>query len=79
MVFMALLPAGIYQAWASVAHGLWYARSPEVVHSAFMTALVWVRVPGDIVFALGALCLAGFAMRLLGKPVRTSAQVATSN
>ena len=33
MVFMSLLPAGIYQAWASITKGLWYARSPEIVHS----------------------------------------------
>ena len=36
MVFISLVPAGIYQAWASVAHGLWFARSAEVVHSGFM-------------------------------------------
>src|SRR5690606_41816733 len=33
MVFMSLLPAGIYQAWASISEGLWYARSPEIIHS----------------------------------------------
>ena len=33
MVFLSLLPAGIYQAWASVSKGLWYARSPEIIHS----------------------------------------------
>jgi nitric oxide reductase subunit B len=65
MVFMSLVPAGIYQAWASVAHGLWYARSPAIIHSPVMTTLVWLRVPGDVVFALGALCLALFALRLL--------------
>ncbi|WP_018605581.1 nitric-oxide reductase large subunit [Uliginosibacterium gangwonense] len=65
MVFMSLLPAGIYQAWASVSQGLWYARSPEIVHSALMTNLVWLRVPGDIVFALGVLSLVVFALRLV--------------
>ena len=54
MVFLSLLPAGIYQAWASVSKGLWYARSAEVIHSKVMETLVWMRVPGDIVFALGA-------------------------
>jgi hypothetical protein len=29
MVFMSLLPAGIYQAYHSITTGLWYARSPE--------------------------------------------------
>ena len=68
MVFMSLLPAGIYQAWASVTKGMWYARSPEVVHSKVMETLVWLRVPGDIVFAIGALVLAWYALRLLRRP-----------
>ena len=67
MVFMSLVPAGIYQAWASVSTGLWYARSPEFVHSAVMETLVWLRVPGDIVFAIGTLCLAWFAVKLIGR------------
>lgn len=65
MVFMSLVPAGIYQAWASVTHGLWYARSPEIVHSPLMEALVWLRVPGDVVFAVGTLYLAWFAVKLI--------------
>ena len=65
MVFGSLVPAGIYQAWASISEGMWFARSPEVVHSAAMEAFVWMRVPGDIVFAFGTLCLALFAWRLL--------------
>ncbi|WP_434633651.1 nitric-oxide reductase large subunit [Chromobacterium sp. CV08] len=67
MVFLSILPSGIYQAWASVEYGLWYARSPEVVHSALMQNLVWMRVPGDIVFALGVLYLGRFALKLLGR------------
>jgi hypothetical protein len=54
MVFMSLLPAGIYQAWASISKGLWFARSAEFVHSPLMEAFVWLRVPGDIVFAAGS-------------------------
>jgi len=64
MVFMSLVPAGIYQAWASITQGIWFARSPDVVHSHLMEALVWMRAPGDIVFGLGALFLALFAFRL---------------
>jgi nitric oxide reductase subunit B len=56
------------QAWASVSHGLWYARSPEVVHSGLMEALVWLRVPGDIVFSAGAVLLAVYGLRLLRRP-----------
>ncbi|MFA5939733.1 MAG: nitric-oxide reductase large subunit [Sinimarinibacterium sp.] len=64
MVFLSLLPAGIYQAYQSIAHGYWFARSPDVVHSAVMEGLVWLRVPGDIVFSIGGLALALFALRL---------------
>ena len=65
MVFLSLLPAGIYQAWASITKGLWYARSPEIIHSPVMESLVWLRVPGDIVFAVGSVLLAVYALRLV--------------
>ncbi|HEV6965845.1 nitric-oxide reductase large subunit [Roseateles sp.] len=65
MVFMSLLPAGIYQAYESITKGLWYARSPEVIHSKLMETLVWLRVPGDIVFAAGSVFLAIYALYLL--------------
>jgi nitric oxide reductase subunit B len=65
MVFISLVPAGIYQAWASVTKGMWFARSPEIVHSQLMETLVWLRVPGDVVFAFGTFFLALFALRLL--------------
>ena len=79
MVFISLVPAGLYQAWASVSRGLWFARSPEVVHSKFMETMVWLRVPGDVVFSIGVLCLALFAWRLLrgGPRARTLPTVAT--
>ncbi|MDQ7989675.1 MAG: nitric-oxide reductase large subunit [Candidatus Dactylopiibacterium sp.] len=73
MVFLSLVPAGLYQAWASVAEGLWYARSPEVIHSAFMRAMVWLRVPGDIVFSVGIVALAAFALGLLRRAPATPA------
>ena len=70
MVFMSLLPAGIYQAYHSVTTGLWHARSAEIVHSGVMETLVWLRVPGDIVFSLGAAALGLYALKLLFKPKR---------
>ena len=71
MSFLSLFPAGVYQAWASVSEGLWYARSPEIVHSPVMETLVWLRVPGDIVFSVGAVTLALFAWRLVRGVRRT--------
>ena len=66
MVFLSLLPAGIYQAVASITEGLWYARSPEIVHSPVMEFLVWLRVPGDVVFSIGVMCLVAYVVGLLG-------------
>jgi len=65
---MSLVPAGIYQARAAISHGLWFARSPQVVHSPVMETLVWLRVPGDVVFVIGGLLLAQYAARLLLAP-----------
>jgi nitric oxide reductase subunit B len=81
MVFLSLLPAGIYQAWASITKGLWYARSAEVIHSQAMETFVWLRVPGDIVFSIGAVFLAIYALRLLRRgnaPAHVPAGVATA-
>lgn len=78
MVFMSLVPAGLYQAWASVSHGVWFARSPEVVHSTLMETFVWLRVPGDVVFSVGVLFLTLFAVQLLrgGKRAQPAARIA---
>jgi nitric oxide reductase subunit B len=65
MVFLSLVPAGIFQAYHSVTTGFWYARSPEIIHSRVMETLVWMRVPGDMVFSVGAVTLALFMARLL--------------
>lgn len=75
MVFLSLLPAGIYQAYHAITTGLWYARSPEIVHSTVMETLVWLRVPGDVLFAIGAGFLALYAYRLL-RPGKGRGQLA---
>lgn len=82
MVVLSLLPMGIIQAWASVSHGLWYARSAEFMQSELMHLLVWLRVPGDILFGAGAFVLAWFAFSLWrgrgrGRTVRKTATEAT--
>ena len=40
------------------------ARAGELLHSPAMETLVWLRVPGDIVFALGAVLFLVFLARL---------------
>ena len=64
MVFGSLLPQGIIQALVSFDRGYWHARAPDLLHSPLMETLVWLRVPGDVVFALGALLLLVFLARI---------------
>ena len=68
MVFISLLPQGLLQTYASYAHGYAYARSAEFIHSPLMQALVWARVPGDIVFGVGALGFATFVVQAFLRP-----------
>jgi nitric oxide reductase subunit B len=65
MVLLSVLPVGLLQAWASVNHGTWYARSAEFLHGPYMNTLKWMRVPGDSLFALGALILGYFVLGLM--------------
>ena len=56
----SLLPVGLMQTRASVEHGYWFARSSEFLGSPIMQTLRWMRVPGDTLFAIGALVLVAF-------------------
>ncbi len=56
----SLLPVGLMQTWASVDQGYWYARSTEFLGTPLMQNLRWLRVPGDTIFAIGALILVAF-------------------
>jgi hypothetical protein len=48
-----------------VNHGTWYARSSEVISSLWMQWTVWLRIPGDIVFSIGALVMVFCVMRAI--------------
>jgi nitric oxide reductase subunit B len=63
MLVCGLIPNGFYQLMQSVNHGTWYARSAEVIHSPWMEWTVWLRIPGDIVFSLGAVGMVIFTVR----------------
>jgi nitric oxide reductase subunit B len=65
MVILSMLPVGLLQAWASIQRGTWYARSADFMQSGQMQTLRWMRVPGDILFATGALLFAWFILGLL--------------
>lgn len=64
MVIVSLLPVGLLQTWASVEHGMWYARSAEFLQRPLMQDLRWLRVIGDVVFAAGALGMGWFVLGL---------------
>ena len=65
MSLLSLLPVGLLQAWASIQHGTWYARSAEFMQTGSMQTLRWMRVPGDIAFSIGAVAFAWFVLGLL--------------
>lgn len=65
MIVASLFPIGIIQFIASVDHGYWFARSPEIIQSDLVRTLVWNRIWGDIVFGVGGLCLAYFIVGLV--------------
>ena len=65
MVFLSLFPQGLFQAYQSFTRDYAYARSPEVIHSPVMQALVWARVPGDLVFTVGVVAFTLFMLRAL--------------
>lgn len=68
-VVLSVLPVGLLQTWASVEHGMWYARSAEFMTSDVMTVLKWLRVLGDTIFAIGAVVLGWFVIGLkTGEP-----------
>lgn len=68
MSLLTLLPIGIIQVAAALEHGYWYARSAELMGQPVIHFLVWLRVPGDVIFALGAVFLAYFVARLWMAP-----------
>ena len=65
MVFVSILPQGLLQGYQSFANGYFHARTPEFMHSPTMEMLVWIRTPGDIIFAAAAVLLLIFIARAL--------------
>jgi nitric oxide reductase subunit B len=62
MTVISVLPVGLLQTWASVEHGYAYARSSEFLQTPIVNAFRWLRVPGDTIFALGAIAIVAFIM-----------------
>ncbi|KQX99331.1 nitric oxide reductase large subunit [Rhodanobacter sp. Root480] len=64
MAVLTLLPLGILQLKAVLEHGYWFARSAEFMDRPLIHMLVWMRVPGDTLFAVGAVLIAVFVASL---------------
>jgi nitric oxide reductase subunit B len=83
MALFTLLPLGILQLTDALEHGYWHARSELFMGQPIIDVLVWMRVPGDTVFSIGALLLAWFVLKLWwprralqAKPLRAAAAAA---
>ncbi|HVR80673.1 MAG TPA: nitric-oxide reductase large subunit [Luteimonas sp.] len=70
MALLTLLPLGTMQLLAAIEHGYAYARSAEFMQQPIVELLIWMRVPGDMIFSVGALALAWFVLRLWIAPTR---------
>jgi nitric oxide reductase subunit B len=64
MALLTLLPMGVLQLQAALEHGYWYARSAEFMGQPLIHMLVWMRVPGDTLFAVGAFLVTLFVASL---------------
>lgn len=73
MALFTLLPLGIMQLLAAIEHGYAYARSAEFMQQPMVEMLVWMRVPGDTIFSVGAISLSWFVARLWLAPKREPA------
>lgn len=78
MALLTLLPLGIIQLSAALKHGYWYARSEQLMQQPIVQLLVWLRVPGDTIFSVGALSLAWFVLRLWIAPRRATVMLPES-
>jgi nitric oxide reductase subunit B len=73
MAVLTLLPLGTMQLFAAIEHGYAFARSAEFMQRPIVKLLIWMRVPGDTIFSIGALSLAWFVLRLWIAPKRDPA------
>ena len=72
MLLLSLFPIGLLQTYRSYAFGYHAARSAEFMHSDLIESLVWLRVPGDVIFGVGVLALLAFVYKLyFGAPNTT--------
>jgi nitric oxide reductase subunit B len=79
MALLSLAPVGLLQVHAAVTEGFWYARSAEFLQQPLMQTLVWMRMPGDVIFSVGVCLLVLFVFRLfVGKKKQDTVAVGTA-
>lgn len=78
MALLTLLPIGTLQLLAAIENGYWYARSAEFMHRPIIELLVWMRVPGDTIFSIGAVLFTWFVIGLWVTPKNEAALPAGS-
>jgi nitric oxide reductase subunit B len=70
MGLLTLLPIGVLQLLAAIDEGYWFARSAEFMHQPIIELLVWMRMPGDVIFSVGAVLISWFVIGLWVAPRR---------
>src|SRR5690606_27482884 len=70
MAILTLLPMRELQQEANLERGCWFARLAEMMNRQNIVPPVWLRVPGDTIFAVGALLVAWFVVQLWVSPGR---------
>ena len=78
MALLTLLPMGTLQLLAAIDHGYWYARSEQFMQQPIIELLVWLRVPGDTIFSVGAVLLTWFVASLWLRPRREPHEIKTA-
>jgi len=78
MALLTLLPLGTLQLLAAIEHGYWYARSAEFMQRPIIDLLIWLRVPGDTIFSIGAIAFTWFVLRLWVGPKQATAMPAAT-
>ena len=63
MALLTLLPMGVLPLNAALEHGYWFARSADFMNRPIIDMLVWMRMPGDLLFSTGAVLLGWFVLR----------------
>lgn len=64
MTVISILPIGLFQTWASINHGYWFARSADFQQQEFLDIFRWLRVLGDVIFTVGTFAMGYFVLGL---------------